>query len=112
MNERELKFRIWVHIDKAFHYFDIYEYPSGIAMGVSHPMQFTGMKDSKGNDIYEGDILEYFEIGLNGDRKITALVEFRDCKFGCQIWSHFCPMTGIPHPKVIGNIIEHKHLLT
>jgi hypothetical protein len=43
MPERELKFRIYAHIDKAFIYFGIEDYPSDIAMGVSAPQQFTGI---------------------------------------------------------------------
>lgn len=105
MNERELKFRIWVHIDKAFTYFDIYDYPSGIAMGVSYPMQFTGILDSKGVEIYEGDILkEYDPAGTNG----VVCYDKSHCCFTCNgyaLWDAY------GDTLVIGNIIEHKHLL-
>ena len=105
MTERELKFRIWVHIDKAFTYFDIYDYPSGIAMGVSHPMQFIGIKDSQGNDVYEGDILKNYD--PSGANAVVCYDESHCC-FTCggyALWDKY------GDTLVIGNIIEHKHLL-
>ena len=46
---REFKFRVYSFVCKEFIYFDIYDYPQGIAGGVSEPQQFTGLKDKNGN---------------------------------------------------------------
>ena len=65
---RSLKFRIYSFLDKAFHHFTLEEgYPQGIAGGVSEPQQYTGLKDSKGNPIYEGDFIRgMFDFGPAG----------------------------------------------
>ena len=55
---REYKFRIYSFISKSFIYFDIYDYPQGIAGGVSEPQQYLGRKDVDGKDIYDGDLVE------------------------------------------------------
>ena len=55
---REFKFRIYSFISKSFIYFDIYDYPQGIAGGVSEPQQYLGRKDVDGKDIYDGDLVE------------------------------------------------------
>jgi uncharacterized phage protein (TIGR01671 family) len=61
MQNRELKFRIYSYIDKRFHYFDIYNYPDGIAGGVSEPQQYTGLKDRNNKEIFEGDIVKTYD---------------------------------------------------
>ena len=127
---REYKFRIYSFISKSFIYFDIYDYPQGIAGGVSESQQYTGLKDSKGNEIYEGDIIKehHFEdwcdtvgyeyrgvvhymtrhnYGFNDELKFSGVVTFPNLEENQKYIGN--PLQT--NCEIIGNIFEHKHLL-
>ncbi|MDE6019737.1 MAG: YopX family protein [Ruminococcus sp.] len=68
--------------------------------------QFTGLKDNKGKEIYEGDIVRYSEAN---DEIATKQVHFID--------GAFSPLTeiiwmGDAECEVIGNIFDNPNLLT
>lgn len=73
-------------------------------------MQFTGLKDKTGKEIYEGDILEsrglpyhdvIFRKGCFYLRNDTKDVE----------WSKSFDAVFFPHYKIIGNVYENPELL-
>ncbi len=70
-------------------------------------MQFTGLKDSEGKEIYEGDILSWPE------RQMEAEVKFNNCKFFLKdVDSDFKEDMNLHHPfRIIGNIFENPELL-
>jgi uncharacterized phage protein (TIGR01671 family) len=81
--------------------------------GYSPVMQFTGLKDKNGEDIYEGDIIK----GYVHDAEKMFIVTFHADKYSCGFvgaTDESCnPYINIWYEglHVIGNIHEHKHLL-
>lgn len=82
-------------------------------------MQYTGLKDKKGVEIYEGDIL-HIEIEnwhIKGDIIASGneVVEYQECCFGV-IWGYhrdFIKLNGFTNTtfEVIGNIYSNPELL-
>ena len=73
-------------------------------------MQFTGLFDSKGVEVFEGDIVKTDPFRKN--RYDIDVVEWNSEDTGFSPFNHFVTM-AIPSEliEVIGNIFEHSHLL-
>jgi len=119
---REIKFRFW-DLDKCKmiinNIYGITQNPLGLSMSDNlRPlisingdyclpnfgqkcvtMQYTGLKDKNGKEIYEGDILRHEKYNS------TGVMEW-DIKNGC--WTKFYPIIFF---EVIGNIYENPELL-
>ena len=120
---REYKFRIYSFVSKSFIYFDIYDYPQGIAGGVSEPQQYLGRKDVDGKDIYDGDLVE---LHTAANDHIVGVKEnhyglyqiYWDQKYKLKeitpnwflkVIDNDCANFNIV--KVVGNVFEHAYLL-
>ena len=123
---REYKFRIYSFVSKSFIYFDVYDYPQGIAGGVSEPQQYLGRKDVDGKDIYDGDLVElhtaandhivgvkenhYGLYQIYWDQKYK-LKEIKPNWFLKVIDNDYNDCGNFNIMKVVGNVFENPELL-
>ena len=132
---REIKFRLWSKIGKKFietnnpnlefvinnngylysienFYGEIYVLPQ---MDIE-VLQFTGLQDRNGKEIYEGDILKY-NFPYDGRLKHVSPVKFLETKASFGIKDRYeneIPLYKIAannYFEVIGNIYENEELL-
>ena len=131
---REIKFKIWDKVDKKF--LSLKDYQDLGAIEVENdgtltlsprfrfltsmmimpdkfiPCQYTGLKDKKGVEIYEGDILEF----KNSGSKETCVVYYDDYQLSLNIkwyprgyvYDGLYNLKIVEEIEVIGNIYESE----
>ena len=106
---REIKFRAWNGETCKMTYYD-FLYTSQVknfsegTWSLDKLMQYTGLKDNNGKEIYEGDIVKTRAFG---DR--TTIVNWN--KIAWFAGGDFMDAIGQSH-EIIGNIWENPELLT
>lgn len=132
---RDIKFRLWSKIGKKFietdnpdldfvinnnGYLYSIEYCYGetciLPQMDTEVLQFTGLKDRNGKEIYEGDILKY-NFPYDGRLKHVSPVKFLEAEASFGIKDRYgneIPLYRIAannYFEVIGNIYENEELL-
>lgn len=131
MSRREIKFRAWDRLTKTMAHFtarfEIHDAGDGHLSFDGNPeigpvgnggveryeiMQFTGLHDKNGKEIWEGDVVEITLPGGGSERGVMVFDEERG-RFGFKGSDGiiFGLVTGDKANKSIGNIYENPELL-
>lgn len=107
---REIKFRAWVHSQKRMEFSDIppafsfWKFVAYDSDDLKTLMQFTGLKDNNGKEIYEGDIMGSGKV-VWSEINARFFLEGKD-------WEHSMSYVVNNDYEVIGNIYSNPELLT
>lgn len=120
---REIKFRAWSIEHKKMLPVHDAKFVNGQMIGAKgigwddtvEVMQFTGLLDKNGKEIYEGDILQYENPNSPKEGAIRGPVTFVRGRYtidGTTENNYFLAPSFGRHHKIIGNIHENPELIT
>ena len=108
---REIKFRAW---DKTAAEM-IGQFNVGVGGNSDgkyyNIMQYTGLKDKNGKEIYEGDICWAYEIGIGNLNRVIEFNEGSFCLIHANTLSSELRGWKTDYIEVIGNIYQNPELL-
>ena len=109
---REIKFRAYSHrAKKMYQWEDLTNEEIGdmLRNPQEEIMQYTGLKDKNGKEIYGGDIIQSDDYDIGGKN----VVEFKNGEFlqKDDKGDYWCISPDIFKTEILGNIYENKDLL-
>ncbi len=116
---RTIKFRVWEPNAKEMIYNGVYCHVSLDHNGVMNctgfpedviPLQYTGLKDKKGKDVFEGDIINIYVTEMINEI-LKAEVIFNDGAFCIKYPDGNISAFVKNEIEVIGNVYENPELL-
>ena len=121
MKQRSIKFRAWSkafekmlqgNYDNQYKDFRFDPYGYGLGNESLEIMQFTGLLDKNGKEIYEGDIVKVDWGSMKNEYPIKELGNPFAIEFRFYGWFPFDKYLPMPEDiEVIGNIYENPELL-
>lgn len=112
---REIKFRALIKADTGRHweYYEPLSFPAWIDIGkvIVDNLQFTGLLDKNGVEIYAGELLSVSHPDIT--HEFTGVVEY-DNEQAAYVLNHNGQtflLSDCDEFESLGNICEHKHLL-
>lgn len=116
--DRAIKFRAWSTENKKMYPVDeftcnwnrsfITKTSELVIKSTNILMQFTGLYDCEGKEIYEEDVIEYTQHHFNTE---LIKVKRKIVKWNYDRWNIYETAAGETDVKLIGNIYEHPNLL-
>ena len=119
-NMREIKFRLWDKTQEKMHYDNFQITFNGQLAGTfglfpsasTLILQYTGLKDKNGKEIYEGDIIEGHKATSETWYNFKSSVFFQDGCFTIEVAKDYHPcLYECSNIEIIGNIYENLKFL-
>ena len=131
---REIKFRVWNKAGEMYEWKDLKKWDIGVferLLFTSQPttilMQYTGLKDKNGKEIYEGDIIRLYNQDYKGKDIVLKDTEtewfycvvtwnkeqgrYEAISLGIKTGATILYPAGFNTANVIGNIYENPELI-